>query len=97
MRTLIFCLALVGLAAGPALACSWDTDCEPDSRCLKSRGAMYGVCAGGIMPGNDNDREPVYAPLDPNGTYGATCSWDTDCGPGSHCLKSGGIYGVCVR
>jgi hypothetical protein len=80
-----------------ANACSFDTDCQPGSKCLKSSGSLYGVCVGGISPGNRNDRAPVYAPTDPNKTYGNTCSFDTDCGPGSVCVKSGGIYGTCMR
>jgi len=61
-------------------------------------GAIYGVCAGGIFPGNTYDQKPAYDPLDPNGTVGQTCSFETDCGPGNRCLKSGGsIFGVCVR
>jgi hypothetical protein len=80
-----------------ALACSFDTDCSPGSKCEKSSGSIYGVCLGGISPGNSNDREPVYSPLDINGTYGNTCSFNTDCGPGSVCLKQGGIEGVCMR
>lgn len=85
------------IAPFPALACSFDTDCEPGSRCLKSNGDIYGICAGGLSPGNSNDRQPVYAPLDVNGTYGNTCSFDTDCGPGSHCIKGNSIDGVCMR
>ena len=81
-----------------AAACMFDTDCSPGSRCAKARGALYGVCAGGLFPGNSNDREPVRAPTDPAGTYGNTCSFDVDCGPGNRCLKSSGsIYGVCVK
>jgi len=80
------------------LACSFDTDCDPGSKCLKRGANIYGVCAGGISPGNKNDREPVYAPLDVNRTYGNTCSFDTDCGPGSKCAKkSGSIDGVCLK
>jgi len=53
---------------------------------------------GGIMPGNRHDREPVYDPLDINGSFGNTCQFNTDCGPGSTCAKSSGsIYGTCVR
>ncbi|MDO9050535.1 MAG: hypothetical protein Q7U70_03475 [Methylotenera sp.] len=80
-----------------ALACSFDTDCSPGSQCAKSSGSIYGVCLGGISPGNRNDSQPVYAPLDTNGTYGNTCSFSTDCGPGSACVKHGGIEGVCMR
>ncbi len=81
-----------------ALACMFDTDCSAGSRCLKNSGSIYGVCAGGISPGNDDDREPAYDPLDPNETVGDTCSFDVDCGPGNKCLKgSGHIKGVCVR
>ena len=84
----------------PALsfACSFDVDCSPGSKCMKARGDIYGVCAGGLFPGNNNDRQPVRAPLDINQTYGNTCSFDIDCGPGSKCLKDrGAIDGVCVR
>jgi hypothetical protein len=83
---------------GLALACQFDTDCSPGSQCLKSSGSIYGVCAGGLSPGNDDDRQPVYDPLDPNESVGNTCSFDVDCGPGNRCLKSDGhIKGVCVR
>ncbi len=80
-----------------SFACSFDTDCDPGSKCTKSSGSIYGVCLGGISPGNRNDKEPVYSPLDVNGTYGDTCSFNTDCGPGSVCVKKGGIDGVCMR
>lgn len=91
-------LAVTAFLPSSALACSFDTDCQPGSRCVKGSGALYGVCAGGLYPGNSNDRAPVYSPLDPNRTYGNTCSFDTDCGPGSRCLKgSAAIQGVCVR
>ena len=79
-------------------ACSFDTNCSPGSKCLKQPGQIYGVCMGGIQPGNKWDRQPVYDPLDPNRTTGNTCSFDTHCGPGSKCVKStGSIYGVCLR
>jgi hypothetical protein len=83
--------------ASPALACSFDTDCQPGSQCLKSSGSIYGICAGGLSPGNANDRQPVTSPLDINRTYGNTCSFDTDCGPGSRCVKGASIHGVCMK
>ncbi len=91
-------LVFLAISSGAAWACSFDTDCNVGSKCLKSRGSIYGVCAGGIFPGNKYDKRPVYDPLDPNRTVGNTCSFDIDCGVGNKCLKgSGNIYGVCVR
>lgn len=81
-----------------SLACPFDTDCNPSSKCAKAFGATYGVCIDGISPGNRNDREPVYAPLDPNRTHGNTSSFGTDCGLGSRCVKDrGSIEGACMR
>lgn len=99
MKTAIKAVAMVVFLFGSAhsMACQFNTDCQPGSQCLKPSGQIYGVCAGGISPGNSNDRVPVRAPLDINNTYGDTCSFNTDCGPGSVCLKSGGINGVCVK
>ena len=90
---------LVGVFIFPAavLACSFDTDCRPGSKCAKAPGSLEGVCFGGISPGNKNDDRPVYSPLDVNRTYGNTCSFNTDCGPGSVCVKQGGIEGVCMK
>ena len=84
--------------AGAANACSFDTDCDVRSKCAKRPGQIYGICVGGLNPGNDGDREPVYSPTDPNQTTGDTCQFSTDCGPGSLCLKGAGhIRGVCIR
>ena len=94
--TIVYAALLVGNYS--AVACSVDTDCSPGSGCIKGSGAMYGVCAGGISPGNNNDLKPVYDPLDPNKTVGNTCSFDADCGIGSKCLKStGSMRGTCFR
>jgi hypothetical protein len=93
------CLSLTLLVcfASSSLACFFDADCRFGSRCLKGSGQIYGVCAGGRSPGNQNDRRPVYAPLDLDRTYGNTCSFDLDCGTRNRCLKSGGSFaGVCV-
>jgi hypothetical protein len=81
-----------------ALACQFNTDCGVGSHCLKAGGQIYGICAGGMNPGNNFDQSPVHSPLDPNGTVGNTCGFNTDCGPGSRCAKgSGQIQGVCMR
>lgn len=94
MKALLIAVLLMPAAA---LACSFDTDCQPGSRCLKADGSLYGVCVGGLSPGNSNDRRPVYAPMDLNRTYGNTCSFDTDCGIGSKCVKeAGSINGICI-
>ncbi len=90
-------VTIAGVFSNSAFACSFDTDCQPGSQCLKSPDSIYGVCVGGIFPGNSNDQQPVTSPLDANGTYGNTCSFDTDCGPGSVCVKAGGIYGTCMK
>jgi hypothetical protein len=97
MKRFLLLLTLFLLNGQLTHACGFDTDCNPGSRCLKSRGALYGACVGGIQPGNANDTQPVNAPLDVNGTYGNTCSFDTDCGPGSVCAKGNGIYGTCLK
>jgi len=93
-------ILLVGFVIGmsqSSYACQFNTDCNPGSKCLKASGSLYGVCVGGISPGNNNDKQPVYDPLDINETYGNTCQFNTDCGPGSACVKSGGIYGTCMK
>lgn len=98
MSAVIRCAALfLFLWSTNSMACSFDTDCQPGSRCAIKSGQIYGVCVGGISPGNSNDRQPVYSPTDVNRTYGNTCGFDTDCGPGSTCVKgSGSIYGTCM-
>jgi hypothetical protein len=94
LKTLIVAAFVLPAAV---LACTFDTDCSPGSKCVKAQGSLDGVCLGGISPGNKNDSRPVYAPLDVNRTYGNTCSFNADCGPGSACVKQGGIEGVCMK
>lgn len=101
--TIVFVIVLalfatvIPLTTDDASACQFNTDCQVGSKCAKASGQIYGICVEGLFPGNSNDRQPVYDPLDPNKTTGNTCSFDTDCGPGARCYKKGGIYGTCIR
>jgi len=60
----ILATALATCVYSHAVACSFNTDCQPGSTCQKSSGSIYGFCVGGISPGNKNDRVPVYAPTE---------------------------------
>lgn len=52
MRKVVATSLLAGLAiCFPALACQFDTDCDPGNKCVKRSGQIYGVCYGGISPG----------------------------------------------
>ena len=85
------------LSGVQAMACAFDTDCSPGSKCVKPKGRVNGMCTGGQFPGNKYDQKPYTDPFDPNRTAGATCSFNIECGPGNHCQKGLGIYGVCIR
>lgn len=98
MKKIMFLLSLslfLFLFGNISFACQFDTDCRPGSKCIKD--GLYGVCVGGLNPGNKYDKKPGKFPLDIGGKYGDTCSFSTDCGPGYSCIKSGGIYGTCMK
>jgi len=79
-------------------SCEFNTDCDVGSQCVKSPGSLYGICAGGLNPGNNYDEVPVKGAYDLDGTYGNTCSFDIDCGINNKCYKENGdINGVCVK
>lgn len=94
MKKLIFAIGL--LFGGELLACQFNTDCNPGSQCLKSGYGMYGVCVGGTNPGNSNDQKPVYNSFNRDDRVGNTCNFDTQCGYGRRCVKSGyNLQGTC--
>lgn len=101
MRNLMYYLLTLSIflvMQSNAISCEFNTDCEPGSKCIKVSGSLYEVCVGGIASGNSNDKVPVSAPMDLNQTYGNTCQFNTDCGPGSTCVRSSGsIYGTCMK
>ena len=88
---------VLGLSVAQSMACAFDTDCSPGSKCVRASGQVIGVCTGGGFPGNKYDQKPYMDPFDPNRTVGKTCSFNVECGPGSKCALGLGIYGVCVR
>lgn len=91
--------AFIAFTAGPAMACSFNTDCNVGSTCMKQRSSMEGVCVGGMSPGRPDDSRQSRAPTawQNQQSHGGQCSFSTDCGAGSMCLKEAGrIYGVCV-
>jgi hypothetical protein len=92
-----FAVLALALSSAPALACAFDTDCSPGSKCVKPAGHVIGMCTGGQFPGNKYDKQPYTDPFDPNRSAGKTCSFNFDCGPGSQCQMGLGTSGVCVR
>jgi hypothetical protein len=93
------CLAgfVLGLSVAQVMACAFDSDCSPGSKCVRPSGQVIGICTGGQFPGNKYDQKPYIDPFDPNRTAGKTCAFSIECGPGSRCALGLGIYGVCVR
>jgi hypothetical protein len=84
------------LAPSYAWGCIADYDCGTNGRCVKSGGAIYGVCVRDVQPA-DPHREPVplagVVPLDKE-----HCTFDADCGAGRACLRtSATATGACVK
>src|SRR5579871_1502602 len=86
---LFFAVLFIALPA-PASACVSFGDCAIGSKCIKRSGNLYGVCKGGPTPGNAHDKHPVYDPLDPDGTFGDACTFDSNCGVASRCARRRG-------
>ena len=69
-------ISAVVFAAPSVFACQFDTDCNVGSKCVKQGYSLYGACVGGLYPGNANDRQPVYNPLDLNRGSGGGSTGD---------------------
>jgi hypothetical protein len=79
-----------------SLACSFDSDCAGNSKCVKTSGLIFGVCSGGSIPGNTS--KPVYSSVNLDSTHEKTCASDADCGASNKCVKyRGNISGVCMK
>ena len=92
-----FAFLIFTLIVMNSMACQYDFDCQTGSRCMKESGNIYGICQGGMNPGNANDQLPITDPLDLDQTVGDTCQFDIDCGVSNVCIKeSGYIIGVCI-
>ncbi len=97
LKSILLALLFLAVTAQTVYACRFTTDCAVGSTCVKQDYALNGVCVGGLKPGNDGDRRPVYNPGNRRDSIGKTCSFDLDCGIGRACIKEGGaIKGVCM-
>ena len=86
---------LFSLLASPVWACMFSTDCYPGSVCVRGDAELYGVCTGGIRPGNAYDERPNPRRYGIEKPKGNTCRFNSDCGPGFQCVGQG-VYGICV-
>jgi hypothetical protein len=100
VSTIAVGLAFVAISTA-AVPCTFNTDCNVGSKCMKERLGAPGVCVGGLQPGRPKEQAPLPDYMrdfrDLNRTRGEQCSFNTECGVGSACVKeSGKLYGVCI-
>lgn len=65
MKKLCLFILLLIFTSNITMACQFDTDCEPGSKCLKSDN-IYEICARRMYPGNSHDGNPVKSATDQN-------------------------------
>ena len=85
MRGLVI-VGVLCLTSMPALACVFDTDCKPGFSCRN------GACSGIEM--NSGDVKPSVPKERVKGAK--YCTYDSDCGEGSRCIKGSLLEGVCL-
>ena len=85
MLRFLAALALLCLAATPASACVFDTECPRGSVCVD------GNCNGGSVQPEEPDLS-----IPPNPAGGRSCTYDSDCREGARCIKGSGLHGVCL-
>jgi hypothetical protein len=84
MRSLIVATILC-LAATPAFACVYDSECKSGSTCLD------GLCRAPMYSTDDGSDNAPTKRVD-----GKSCAYDDDCRQGSRCIKGSGLSGVCI-
>lgn len=96
MKILRAAAGLLLLAPALAEACTQDFDCGARSRCVKSAGAIYGMCVRDVLPA-----DPAPGPVPLAGVIPLDkehCTFDADCGAGRACVRASATApGVCVK
>jgi hypothetical protein len=98
MRSFIFAVLLLSTAA--SYACRNDLDCGFGNKCVKPAGdfSLQGTCVTQVNQFGAPDPARFAQPISGTTTTIESCSFDTDCGLGAHCMKRvGQIYGMCVK
>ena len=84
-RSSLVVVTILCLTSTSALACMYDSQCEPGNVCLD------GNCTRSHSSGDDDD-----VPVKRSPSKGKTCGYDDDCDPGARCIKGSGPEGVCI-